>query len=492
MVAFSYESLLKLERTSFTAKPKPEPVANFYTEEGDKGEDVVVPLSMASVIERINANTGGWPRRVGANLFIHDDEGVNWLTSPPALFGWLSARCGVIEWRRSIGCVTKEEVYQELCRTAKCYAAVEYLPHFPPLPGHYYACKEYPPGDGEAISKLVKFFSPSTNADRDLILGMFVTPFWGGKPGSRPAFLISSDRGRGVGKSKITDILSQLLGGCVELSAREDATKMRTRLLSPGGMKVRAARLDNVKSLNFSWAELESIITSPIISGHQMYQGEGTRPNTLSWIITLNAPSLSTDIAQRVIIVKLTKPQRIGAWESDVTEFVESHRDAIISDARAFLEMEPEPIPEHTRWAAWEDAILGRLHDPIGTQKIVRERSEISDVGREDIRNMEEHFADRLSDLGYSESDVVFIPSMVAAEWYSDVKKEKCGAGPVGKILTQFYDEETTKKIIPYRTENFRGFLFTNFELPLEEARKKFISGVKERLSEEKKSRYGR
>ena len=76
------------------------------------------------------------------------------------------------------------------------------------------------------------------------------------------------------------------------------------RLLSPQGRGKRVVLLDNVKSHRFSWAELEAFITSPVISGHEMYRGEGQRPNTTTVAITVNGASLSKDLAQRAIVVR--------------------------------------------------------------------------------------------------------------------------------------------------------------------------------------------
>jgi hypothetical protein len=441
-------------------------VSNFTTEfDEDSETESVIPTPMCDVISQIFEQTESWPRRVGSNLFVHDDRGIHWIDNAAALFGWLATKCGVIEWRKSVGCVTKEELFCELSRTAQSYTAVENLPHFPPRPDHYYSCKEYEPGDGDAISRLVQFFSPETPADRDLILGMFATPFWGGKPGSRPAFLITSDAGRGVGKSKITDMLSTLLGGHIELSAGEDATRMRTRLLSPEGLKLRLARLDNVKTLKFSWAEFESIVTSPLISGHRLHKGEASRPNNLIWTITLNGASLSTDMAQRVIIIKLAKPQRMGAWEDDVVSFIEKNRDAIISDIRAFLEMEPSPMPKHSRWASWEDEIVGRLSDPEGVQQIINERSQIADVEQEEIGLVEEYFYDRLLELDYISTTAVFIPSKIAAQWFNEATNEKRTVVASCRVLSQFCTEQSAKKIIRSRTSDSRGFIFSRNEV---------------------------
>ncbi len=95
-----------------------------------------------------------------------------------------------------------------------------------------------------------------------------------------------------------------------------------------------------MKSHRFSWAELEALITASIISGKRMYVGEGRRPNMLTWFITLNGASLSTDMAQRCVIIKVGEPARTGTWEEDATRFVEENRLRIVADCIAFLQLE--------------------------------------------------------------------------------------------------------------------------------------------------------
>ncbi len=66
--------------------------------------------------------------RVDDALFVDDpDRGISWLGNPADLYGWLSARLGNVVWRRGLGCVTKEEVFAEVRRTAKAYRAIETL-----------------------------------------------------------------------------------------------------------------------------------------------------------------------------------------------------------------------------------------------------------------------------------------------------------------------------------------------------------------------------
>ncbi|MEO8498240.1 MAG: hypothetical protein ABI614_24505, partial [Planctomycetota bacterium] len=176
------------------------------------------------------------------------------------------------------------------------------LPHEPPIAGHHYLCSAVEPGDGTALSGLLDRFSPATPIDRDLLLAAIVTPAWGGPAGARPAFVITSDHGRGSGKSTAAKIISHIWGGELSFSAGDDINKMRTRLLSPDALTRRVAVLDNVKSHRFSWADWEGLLTASAIGGHRMYVGEASRPNTLTWLITLNGASLSTDVAQRSAI----------------------------------------------------------------------------------------------------------------------------------------------------------------------------------------------
>ena len=74
-------------------------------------------------------------------------------------------------------------------------------------------------------------------------------------------------------------IAGNLVGGTIWLSLKEDAEKLKARLLSPDGMKLHVALLDNVKSVKFSFQDLEAIITAPIISGKRLYVGEARRSN---------------------------------------------------------------------------------------------------------------------------------------------------------------------------------------------------------------------
>lgn len=429
--------------------------------EWDDGVAKVSPLPMEEIIASLYELTNGWPRRVESALFVHEADGIHWLENSSSLFGWLSRKTGVVEWRKAVGCVSKDELYQQLRRSAEAYLAIEHQPHFPPMAGHYYACTIPPSGGGEAIAALVGQFAATTPHDEMLILALFVTVFWGGSAGRRPAFLITSDDGRGVGKSILTDMVARLAGGHIELSPTEDAARLRTRLLSPRGLVKRVARLDNVKTLRFSWADLESIITSATISGHRLHIGEADRPNNLTWLITLNGPSLGTDIAQRVIVIKIQRPERIEAWEADTLDMIDAHRNEIIGDIRGFFDLDPQPIPHHGRWATWEGQVLGRLVDPVAIQQALFERAEEADVELEEIETIENYFAEKLNELSYLPSNAVHISNKIACDWFNESLNEKRSTTKASQIIRQFCKEKRTRWLtVNLSKKRGRGFIF--------------------------------
>lgn len=426
-------------------------ITNFDLEPDDEGDLKPVPLDMASVLERFSAATGGWPKRLGGSLFVTSGEHVQWLASPASLFGWAGSTTGnVVDWKRGPAFASKEETFSELCRTAESFDAIESLPHAPPLPRHYYTHPPLTPGCGTRLSELIDRFNPETVVDRDLILSMFATLVWGGQGGTRPAFVVTSDQGRGAGKSKLVAMLSLLAGGSVDLSQAEDIGKIKERLLSPEGLARRVVLIDNVKSHRWSWSDLEGLITAPTISGKRLYIGEAARPNTLMWTITLNGVSLSTDLAQRAIVVKLASPPRTPGWEDQTRALITNHRDEILADLVGFFEQEPQPLGNLTRWAAWEHEVLARLPEPVEALKLIKERRAVADVEAEEADMIEDYFRSQLADLHYAVDEaVVHIPAVIATAWLGQATGEKLRTAAATRHLKQLHDEGRLTTIVP-------------------------------------------
>lgn len=443
-----------------TPRPDVATIANCQMVDGDDGKPTTHPLNMADIITTANRVTDQWPRRVAAALFVHAGADVHFIRTEAALFGFYHSQANV-HWTKGARYVTKAELFAEIARTATAYDAVELLPHEPRLPGHYYVCGDIPAGDGDHLRQLVDRFAPATNIDHDLILAAFLTPGWGGPAGARPAFCVTSDHGRGIGKTTLAETVGLVWHGVLSFSHHEDIGRIKTRLLTPDAMTRRVALLDNVKSLKFSWSELEAMVTSTTIGGHRMYCGEGTRPNTLTWFVTLNGASLSTDMAQRAVIIKLNRPQRSGSWSDETRAFIETHRPAIIADVVGFLRSEPATLERFTRWSNWERDVLARLPEPSDAQRVIEERQVGVDVEAEEAATIEDFFAGKLRWLQYDADEWVFIPSRVANEWYNAAQNDRLTTSQSTRVMTQMASEGRLTCLRWHRLDQGRGFLWT-------------------------------
>lgn len=461
-------SEVKLDATPTHTPAPPTPASIIPIVNGYESEAGIIPVPMHVIREHIIKTTSGWPKRVASSLFIHTPGSteVDWLEKTSSLFAWIGAAAQVPPvFHRDPACHSREEVFADLTRTAESFDAVESLPHEPPIPGHYYTYPTPPPGNGDALAGLVNRFNPETPIDRDLIVAMFATVLWGGGGGCRPAFVITSDRGRGSGKSTLASILTQFAGGGLEISANEDAKSMKERLLSPDGLRKRVAILDNVKTLRFSWAELEALITSPVISGRRMYAGEGSRPNNLTWVITLNGIALSTDMAQRVVVIKINRPEHSGSWEDDTRQYLQTYRHEIIADLIEVLRSPTIELDQYTRWGKWERDVLSRMPDPNEAQKVIAERQAAGNVETDESELLEGYILEQLESLGYDTLGVqVMIPSSVLHRWFNDATGERRSTIDVGRIVSQKIAEKAVKRLQKYRTSNSRGVSWTGEE----------------------------
>ena len=422
---------------------------------------------MGQLRPEVAKRTGDWPRRVDTSLFVDEQpHGIGWPSSSAALFGFLATKTGRINWHKGVGFITKEEFYAELRRTATRYDSVESLPHEPALPTHYYACGFPAAGDGAALAGLLERFCPATDIDGDLLKGMFASAFWGGPGGTRPAFIITSDEGRGSGKSKAAAMLGYLAGGVIDLSANEDISTIKQRLLSPAGLPKRVALLDNVKSLKFSWAELEALITAATISGKQMFVGESDRPNTLLYVLTLNGASLSTDMAQRAVIIKIRKPAHSGTWEEETRAYIDARRAAIVSDLIGFLRRPPAQLQKFTRWGMWERSVLARLPEPEEAQALILERQGTADVEAEESEIIEDFFAGQLAALGYHDVDRVHVPSATATRWFNWASNQNATVTAVSRMLTQMATEGKLRRLSVNKCRTHgRGFVWATADV---------------------------
>jgi hypothetical protein len=423
-----------------------------------------VPID--TICDDLVAHTNGWPKAAGGQLFVEGPDGrPRFLGSPAALFAWAHSQAE-LDWRRGPRFVTKEELFERLKDVVEHYEGIEMLPHYPTMEGIYYMHPPVPSGNGKALDTFLNYFKPNSEEDRVLMKAAIMTLFWGGPPGDRPAFLVTGppndpQRGRGVGKSKFIDIiLDELCGGCVDVTQNDTISGIKTRLLSADGRQRRACRLDNVKTHRFSWAELEGLITASTISGKRLYHGEGQRPNTVTWLISINGASLSKDLSQRVIPIELARPVHRSGWEREVRKFARAHRDEIVADILALLKTKTKSSAISSRWADWDARVLARAatsaDEVASCMNLISERQNAIDDDEQEKDLVRSYFCNALSAAVGSAPDDrwIFIPVPIVVEWLETSTRK---TRPTGQAMT-FLENLGIPELRKTKNNGYPGF----------------------------------
>jgi hypothetical protein len=442
---------------------------NFYTKKvhTSKGDKFVsVGLAQQAICQDLQKITDNWPCRTDNLLFAPRGDQVQFLENANQLFAWIGTHLDEpIEWEDQGTDKVSRKVFDSFLRMhVREYKAVEVAPYEPRVDDYFYVHPPPTGGDGSALKRLLAFFYPASDVDRALLLAAFLTPFWGGLPGTRPAFVVEAvegagEGGRGVGKSAVAKMVALLAGGKISVNPNMEFPKVITRLLSPSAMAFRVALLDNVKILKFSCAELESLITDDTISGHRLYLGEGQRPNMLTWYITFNQASLSKDLAHRCVIVRLSQCPFDDSWNDRVKRFINDNRWSIIGDILAILRKEPAKLAKHSRWGEWEKGVLAHVDNPEACQaEIARRRGEV-DGDQEESDLVREHFVEELRSRKHDpDTEVLFIPSKIAATICNEATEKNEAVHRASGFLATLTIPELRRA---RRTGVRRGFIWT-------------------------------
>lgn len=335
----------------------------------------------AQIASGVREFTGGWPRVAGGRLFtcghpaadgcLPSGGSVLWLDSVDALFAWFNEISDVHWTRREVRSAakdprstpTKGEFLEYLIQHPSAfYDGVEYLPHHPHVEKLWYAPCRLHDDDGKALADLVARLNAETGTDRLLLLAALATPGWGGACGARPAMVLTSKHGRGVGKTTTAELIASVWGLCVALDPKEDWEKVKGRMLSDEAMRGRVVLMDNIKG-RLSGTSLESMLTSPVINGWKPYVGNCVRPNRLAYVITSNTPRLSTDLSERSVVIHIGEPKwkeaNFAQWAAD---HIERHRPEIVSALLTILAGGGEDIPHSSldRWGRWGLGVLAK------------------------------------------------------------------------------------------------------------------------------------
>jgi len=408
---------------------------------------------------------GEWPKRVNNEIFVESKDGKPlFFGEPNSMMSWFDSKSWV-RWAHGADYITQSRYYEYLKVNVENYQSVETLPHWPPVPGFYYMYRPVAETGNDCLNKFLNFFKGYESVDRELIKAFIATLFWGGTAGSRPAFLITAgneevDQGRGVGKSTLISVIcDELMNGFIDVEPIKEIDPIKTRLLSDGARYHRLVRIDNLKTHKFSWAGLEGLITSPIISGKKLYVGEGRRPNMFTWAITINGANLSKDMSQRIIPVKLAKPTYQINWEHNVRMFARNHRDEILADVRDLLLAEPPPgFDAISRWPSWESGVLSKVNLVDECRRTIIERQTTVDIDAENGEDIASFFAEKIRDTGSGDPDtgVFHIRSQTVCEWYNQATCQHEATHHVSAILAGLGLPQLKK----YNTKKCRGWIW--------------------------------
>lgn len=405
----------KQSGTTTDAKTSGRPELRNYIFREVNGETVTEAVPLTEISDTMLSITGGWPKRLDDGLMFVDQGGaVRFLETRHHLFAYLGERSDLY-WKSGGGSdgrtlTPKDEYHAHLQDRLEAFEAVEELPHQPHLPRTYYAWK--PPADyranGQYLARLLGYFTNLEDpaVDGALLKAAFLTPAWGGMPGTRPAQAIMASQ-PSCGKTTLADAIGELYGGVVEVQPDgQNEDQIMCRLLTPGAMKQRCVSIDNIRQ-SISSALIESIITKPWISGKRMYHGEARRPNTLTWILTGNCLRLSRDMSERSFLLRLVKPEPVHGWREDLFTFLRQNRARILADVVQALQT-PAVKPNATdRWQSWVDGVLCCCtSDPAAVVAKNAERRYESDDDREEaeivLDVLRYHFATTNADMIYS------------------------------------------------------------------------------------------
>lgn len=422
---------------------------NFYSFLDEHEKEVKVARPAEEIYADYEKLTGNSIKRLNSTPFVVHNNEINLMPSAKDIFAYLNHIGIKAIWSDNIkGAVCKSEFHGVIQLRAEKFELVSELPCYPPLESVFYMRNE-PPRETGRLEELVNKFNYATDVDRQLIKAMFMTPFWGGECGQRPAFLIdgmeSDDKGnRGIGKTTLTDALVELCGGsCVDLTSKTDGDEIRKRLLT--AYKERIVRMDNIKAQSLSNETLESLITAKRVSGHQMFHGHNSIPNAFTYVLTFNDAVLSKDMSQRCIIIRLKRPKYQAEWWSNVVDFINKYRWDIIADIGFMFTKESKDAEAASRFPRWERNVLSKCaFDLPAIQDRIRRDQESADDDSHLRADMRELIVEKIAGIKWKgdypdcvyfdpETCTVGINRTIIYRWVAELFQKGCSSRYIAK-----------------------------------------------------------
>ena len=337
-----------------------------------------------AMLDTIQNHTDGFPKSVAGELWVPSSHGgYLGVDTANRLAAWLHTRFE-LKWRTQ-DAMTPSVFFEYALSNCQKFGAVAFHPHYPMLKDVLYLHDEPDENDGKYLEQFLDFFEHASVVDRELHKAMLLTLFWGGPPGTRPLFVITSDgvangSGSGAGKSTLATQAGELCGGCMTLGSTETIETLKKRMFSKAqkntGSVPRLVLLDNVRGTRYGDPDLESLLTSPVVSGHKMFSGDAAAPNYYTYVMTINGAAFVKDTASRCVAIKVKPAKHSQQWDLNLNEFLEKHRPRIIGGIKGLLKSTGVTLADEGtgRWAAWERGVLSRVKDPGAVRNEIRSR----------------------------------------------------------------------------------------------------------------------
>lgn len=205
---------------------------------------------------------------------------------------------------------------------------------------------------------------------------------------------------------------------------------------------------DNVKHTTSS-GDIESLITADYIDGHRLHHGDARRLNNITWSMTANGVSLSRDLADRSVLIKVGKPKRTD-WVTWAWRFIDKHRAELLADIIAELQAEPRGVIRHRnrdRWAAWQDGVLSRLPNADELAALIIERRGTMDADADDWADVRGVIEDLLHAVGADPTCPTFIPSTAICQRLEAVTGERYNGKRLSATLDRFAGVGDSKRL---------------------------------------------
>lgn len=426
------EAILKAKEANQTA------FSNVAHIAGDDGKDNEVPRSIGDIIDDLHTRFLGFPRKIGDSmLFDHDRDThrIEVISKPPELFAWIGQKSGhPVDWSRSRGCVTRDELYAGAIYAARRYESISNVPDWPKREDVYYAYTSTPKPtqNHDAFNGLLDFFAPANEESRILLRTFFAAPLYFRYGIQRPCWVVDSRDGPGVGKTTLVELLANLyVCSPIKTTQRDfsqNYAELKGNIVSDGGRSTRILLVDNVSG-DFKEANFAECVTCFDFNERPKYgRSPERRPNDLTCCITANNAQLSDEIASRSFMLLMRRPDKsVASWKSQVLDYIARRRWEIFGDMIAILSNgRPFDVAAQTRVPEFEREVVMPMS---GTREaydraiagVLAQRDD-SNADMDIARQAEEAIRINLGRINLdADRTVAFLRTEVIKEWCGDI-----------------------------------------------------------------------